>query len=266
MSPLGNRHSLLAFATCLSPAFILASPLVAPGIEAKGLSRRDNSAKIPCGNAPNIIAGKPVAAADIVIPSQDDGPPRATTDPSGYFPYLWCGAGSSTYVFIDPIGSYGFNKGTNAPIFWTGLDGAFNATQNIMKSRAKSETNPEIGDGSIDGPHTTSLDWLTPVATISGNSGIQYVEVYAQDSKHGKLTWGVYGAALAIMKDFVLSYPLYADASYFQINDGKWGTVGVGYVGVVLQANLTSHTCYLKGNPATNTGVSCSIPSDYPDA
>ena len=58
MSPFGNRRSLLAFATCLSPAFVLATPLAAPGLSAEGLSRRGNGAKIPCGNAPNIIAGK----------------------------------------------------------------------------------------------------------------------------------------------------------------------------------------------------------------
>lgn len=58
MSPFGKRRSLLAFATCLSPALILASPFAAPGSHSEGLSRRGNSAKIPCGNAPKIIAGK----------------------------------------------------------------------------------------------------------------------------------------------------------------------------------------------------------------
>lgn len=89
------------------------------------------------------------------------------------------------------------------------------------------------------------------------------MEVFAQDANHGKLTWGIYGAALTIMKEFVLSYPLYADASYFQINDGKWGTVANGYVGVGLHYNTTD--CYLKGNPAQNTGVICRMPNDYPD-
>ena len=203
------------------------------------------------------LSDSPVTTADIVVPSQDDGPPQATTDQSGYFPYLWCGAGTSTYVFIDPIGSYGYNKGTIAPIFWTGLDGAYNATQNAMTSRAATNQNPPTGDGSIDGPHSTSQTWLIPVGNITGNSGIQYIQVFGQDSNHQKLTWGVYGAALAIMKEFVLSYPLYADATYYQINDGKWGTVGNGYVGIVLEGNTTD--CYLKAN------TPCGMPSDYPD-
>lgn len=191
----------------------------------------------------------------------DQGPPLATTDPSGYFPYVWCGAGTSTYVFIDPLISWGYNKGTNAPIFWAGLDGAYNATQNAMKSRAAQGQNPPTGDGSIDGPHETSLTWKVLIDHVVGsaaaNAGISWVEVFAQDANHQKLTWGVYGAALTIMKDFVLSYPLYASPSYFQINDGKYGTLGNGYVGIAINHNTT--TCYLEN------GVICGMPSDYPD-
>lgn len=121
-----------------------------------------------------------------------------------------------------------------------------------------------MGDGSIDSPHSTSLTLLVPIGNVTGgDSGVQWVEVFAQDSNHQKLTWGIYGAALTIMKDFVLSFPLYADASYFQINDGKWGTVGNGYVGIGLHTNTTN--CYLKGNPTQNTGVICGMPSDYPN-
>ncbi len=89
------------------------------------------------------------------------------------------------------------------------------------------------------------------------------MQVFAQDANHQRLTYGVYGAAMTIMSDFVLTYPLYADASYFQINDGKWGTLGNGYVGVSFDSNTTN--CYVKGNPAQNTGVPCGMPSNYPD-
>ena len=134
-----------------------------------------------------------------------------------------------------------------------------------MKSRAATGINPPMGDGSIDSPHSTSLTLLVPIGNVTGgDSGVQWVEVFAQDSNRQKLTYGIYGAALTIMKDFVLSFPLYADASYFQINDGKWGTVGNGYVGIGLQTTNTTN-CYLKGNPTQNTGVICSMPSDYPN-
>ena len=208
------------------------------------------------------LANSPVTTADIVVPSQDEGPPQATTDPSGYFPYLWCGAGTSTYVFIDPIGNYGYNKGTNQPIFWTGLDGAHNATINAMKANAASNVNPPTGDGSIDGPNESSLNFLIPVNNLTGTSGIAYVDVFAQDSNHQKLTWGIYSSALEIMKDFVLSYPLFADAMYFQIGDSKWSTVGHGYMGIVLQG---STQCYLKGSEAQNNGLPCAMPKNYPD-
>ena len=204
----------------------------------------------------------PVAAADIATPNADQGPPEATTDKSGYFPYLWCGAGTSTYVFIKPIGNYGYNKGTGRPIFWTGLDGAHNATQNAMKARVAANLNPPTGDGNIDGPQTTSQTFRIPVADIAGNSQIASIQIYAEDSNHQKLTWGIYSSALTIMKDFVLSYPLYADAMYFQISDSGWSTVGRGYMGVVFQG---SDICYVKGNESQNSAVICDIPSDYPD-
>ena len=209
-----------------------------------------------------------------MVPNPDESPPQATTDPSGYFPYLWCGAGTSTYVFIDPIGSYGYNKGTDSPIFWTGLDGAYNGTQNAMETRAATGIDPPTGDGFIDGPDKTSITDITfvgsnpgvenGVVNIAGNSGINYVQVFVQNANHQKLTYGVYAAALTIMKDFALTYPLYADTSYFQINDGKWGTLGNGYVGVIFQ-DTTKSPCYVKGNPAQNTGVLCGMPSKYPD-
>ena len=89
------------------------------------------------------------------------------------------------------------------------------------------------------------------------------MQIFAQDANHQKLTWGIYGAALTIMMDFVTSYPLYADASYFQISDGRWGTVGNGYMGVGLLDSNGTAECYLKGDPAQDTG-GCGMPSNYP--
>ena len=63
------------------------------------------------------------------------------------------------------------------------------------------------------------------------------------------------------MKDFVLTYPLYADSMYFQIGDGKWSTVGNGYVGIVLEG---STQCYLKGT-GPEDGLPCAMPKNYPD-
>lgn len=58
-------------------------------------------------------------------------------------------------------------------------------------------------------------------------------QVYAQSSK-GILTWGVLVAALKGLGHYVSyfydlgNYPL-----VFQINDGQWGEVGIGYVGFI---------------------------------
>lgn len=178
----------------------------------------------------------------------------------------------------------------------------------MRSSVAQGQRLPD-GDGSIDGPHETSLTWPVLIGDVAGTSGVQWVQVFAQDASRQKLTWGIYGAALLIMMDFVTRFPLYADASYFRIGDGTWGTVGNGYVGIGLQYNGTTNVsylfrliipfsscfggrrpsppfdallftlepsdmrntdsetiqCYLKGNPALNTGVICQMPSDYPD-
>lgn len=131
-----------------------------------------------------------------------------------------------------------------------------------MISNVASKINLPTGDGSIDGPHETSLTWQIPIGNISATSNIAFVQVFAQDANHQKLTWGIYGSALSILKDFVLTYPLYADTMYFQISDGKWSTVGNGYVGIVLQGNPA---CYLKGSTAQNDAVTCGMPSDYPN-
>lgn len=125
-------------------------------------------------------------------------------------------------------------------------------------------TDPPDGDGPIDDrSHSTSVS-MRLIVGDAGTSGVQWVQVFAQDANRQKLTWGIYGAALVIMMDFVTSFPLYADASYFQIGDGKWGTVGDGYVGIGLDYNGTTE-CFLKGDPEQNTGVVCQMPSDYPD-
>ena len=64
------------------------------------------------------------------------------------------------------------------------------------------------------------------------------------------------------MKDFVLKYPLYADAMYFQIGDSNWSTVGNGYVGIVPNG---SNKCYVKGSEDQGNGVACAMPKNYPD-
>ena len=199
-----------------------------------------------------------------MAPNPNSIPPPATNDPSGYFPYLWCGAGTSTYVFIDPLGNYGYNKGAPYPLFYVGLDAAYNYSQHAMEIRARDGKNPPTGDGPINaGGEVSTLTIQQPVGNIAGTSGISAIEVFVQNANHQKVTWGIMSAAMTILKDFVLTYPLYADAMYFQIGDDHWSTVGNGYMGILL-GNSTS--CQLKGTAAQNNVVPCAMPSNYPDS
>lgn len=58
-------------------------------------------------------------------------------------------------------------------------------------------------------------------------------QVYAQASK-GVLTWSVLVAALTGLGQYVSDYYDYGNnPMVFQINDGQWGEVGIGYVGFI---------------------------------
>lgn len=244
------------------PAFVLASPLAASEAPAAKLDTRNNRDHIHCTNAPGVVAGYMVSASDIVNLTADALIPDATD--KGYFRFLWCGAGSKTYVFIDPLGGYAHNKGNpDIPIFSTGLGGAHDLTQNGMKGNVASDAGNAIGDGNIvdsNGGHNYLIADV-PVAYLSPASGIGFVRVFAQDSVK-RLTWGVAGAAFTILKDFVTLFPLYADAMYFQIGDDAYGTVGNGYMGLI---QTGSTKCYLKGSEAQQNTVPCEMPKDYPN-
>ena len=66
---------------------------------------------------------------------------------------------------------------------------------------------------------------MTPPATN--------IQVYAQSSK-GILTWGILVAALTGLGQYVNgTYDFGDNPIVFQINDGEWGEVGIGYVGFI---------------------------------
>ena len=73
---------------------------------------------------------------------------------------------------------------------------------------------------------TPGFNWYTtPPATN--------FQVYAQSSK-GVLTWGVLAAAMTGLGQYVNDTYDFGDYPIvFQINDGQWGEVGIGYVGFI---------------------------------
>ena len=187
-------------------------------------------------------------------PSAADGPPTATTDKSGYFPYVWCLAGTYTYVFIDPTGSYGYNNGSNEYVFQTGLQGAWNSTQQAMIQQGN--LGKPLGETRIN---DDGMEVQIPIQNIPGFSTASQVQIFAHNANHQQLTYGSYAAGLTIIQDFITRYPLYADTMYFQISEGKYGTVGKGYMGLVEIDPDGTQECLLKPH------VNCDMPSDYPD-
>lgn len=59
------------------------------------------------------------------------------------------------------------------------------------------------------------------------------VYIKVQDSV-GKMTWGILGAALSGLANMVQNFDKINAPMVFQINDGEWGEVGVGLVGLSL--------------------------------
>ena len=117
------------------------------------------------------------------------------------------------------------------------------------------------GDTSIDdGGGASYMQTTVPVQNVPGVDDNTKVELFAQDANHQRLTYGIYASALTIITDFITTYPLYADTMYFQISDGRWGTVANGYMGLVTITEDGRSTCMLKQN------ATCSMPSNYPDS
>ena len=114
-----------------------------------------------------------------------------------------------------------------------------------------------VGEARID---DAGMETQIPVQTVPGiSSSTTQIQLFAHNANHQQLTYGSYAAGLTIIRDFITNYPLYADTMYFQISEGKYGTVGVGYMGLVgIDADGTQE-CLLKPH------VNCNVPSDYPD-
>ena len=114
-----------------------------------------------------------------------------------------------------------------------------------------------LGDARVD---DSGMEVQIPIQHVPGiSSTITQIQLYAQNANHQQLTYGSYANALTIIRDFITRYPLYADTMYFQISEGKYGTVGNGYMGLVEQDPDGQQDCLLKPH------VNCDMPSDYPD-
>ena len=117
---------------------------------------------------------------------------------------MWCTPGTETYLFF---GSYSL---TPPPLDYMDFAKAINETG----SSYANQQDITVPDGGFT---------VDPAGTN--------VQVHMENSK-GKLTWGIVNSALAGLYQFLSVYAAGGQNQspiVFQVNDGQWGEVGIGY-------------------------------------
>jgi len=133
--------------------------------------------------------------------------------------YLWCTPNTLTYTF--------FNLGD--------VSAAPNQYYNIYEGLNQAAVNAHThvsgwGDGGLV---------LGSYSLRPSNTNV-YITV--QDSV-GKMTWGILGAALSGLANMVQNFDKANAPIVFQINDGEWGEVGVGIVGLLTGDGVGDANC-----------------------
>lgn len=199
--------------TLLLPAISLltipsyATPLQTPPSHTQYLTQRDNAYNLKCGNAPSVVAGK------LLSPSLH--PPTALTipDKSGskddWMEYLWCTPNTTTYTFF----SIGMMTPGPPSAQKYDVNGALSSAITTVSIYLQSNK-----DGPIAGGNWT-------VSPPGSN-----VEIYVQNSV-GRMTYGILQSAMSGLTEMASAFIHHQTTIVFQINDGKWGEVGIGYVG-----------------------------------
>ena len=124
--------------------------------------------------------------------------------------YLWCTPGTLTYTFFTP--------GELAPPPLTWRDPARALHQAVAQVQDYLSSNP-------DGPISDGF-WGTQPAGLNIKIGVR--------SSKGETTYGILGSALTGLSQFQdLGYNSAKLPLVFQVNDGVWGEVGRGYVGII---------------------------------
>ena len=140
-----------------------------------------------------------------------------------WFGQLWCTPGTTTYTF--------FNMGEIIPpaLQYTNYGGALQSAIDQLKGIPDGHI-PDRGYWTVQPPGTN-------------------LKISVINSKQGQWTYGILSSVLSGLLQFV-------DAGYhdgnpivFQGNDGQWGEIGIGYVGMV---NPNDGTCiYIRGGGKT---------------
>ncbi|CAF9925789.1 MAG: hypothetical protein HETSPECPRED_005933 [Heterodermia speciosa] len=124
---------------------------------------------------------------------------------------LWCTPGTKTYVF--------FNMGEMIPppYQWRDYKGALHQARDQVKDHLMNNQDGSIPDKGY---------WSTQPAGTN-------IKISVINAK-GQLTYGILGSALTGLSQFIdVGYNHDRNPIVFQVNDGAWGEVGIGYVGMV---------------------------------
>ncbi|CAD6583666.1 MAG: hypothetical protein ASARMPRED_001467 [Alectoria sarmentosa] len=178
---------------------------------------RDNKWNLKCGNAPTVVAGSLLNASDVTNPLPQVLPDSGSNQP--WLRYLWCIPGTRTYLFLNN------GRLEPPPLTYRDVRGA------LAQATVQAQNNlTQHGDGPITGHYN---GFMTPGFNWYMTAPATNFQIYAQSSK-GVLTWGVLVAALTGLGQYVNgTYDYGDDPIVFQINDGQWGEVGIGYVGYI---------------------------------
>ncbi|KAL8828363.1 MAG: hypothetical protein Q9191_002633, partial [Dirinaria sp. TL-2023a] len=216
----------------------LASPLDSLRIHTE-LRRRDNNWNLKCPNAPNVTAGQMVNASDVVATDPNNRPASGSNE--AWMEYLWCTPGTETYTF--------FSNGRliPPPITYHNVLGALNGGLADVQSTIAAH-----GDGPIQS---------RPEDAMMGTYGVWYINppgtqmmVQAESANMERLTYGILGAALTGLIQYVeAGYDNSNNPLVFQINDGRWGEVGTGFVGYI---DPVTHNCMIQSLSGEETECS----------
>ncbi|KAL6722013.1 hypothetical protein ACLMJK_001118 [Lecanora helva] len=167
---------------------------------------RDNNYHLKCGNAPDVTAGDLLDPSDYQLGT---GLSNSGSDQE-WFKYLYCTVGTKTYTFFG-LGELNPAAGPDS-LRYHNVYSAFTQAAATVQFQAQQQGDGPIGDG-----------WKFLQSDTN-------VVLEVKDSK-GKITYGILHSFLTGMADATLNYNPDNQPMVFQINDGQWGEVGIGYAG-----------------------------------
>ena len=138
-----------------------------------------------------------------------------------FFRYLWCTPDTQTYTFFD------FGEMSPYPAGSYNVSGAL--SQALALAQNELATN---GDGFFN-KDGLNVGWFPDLHTN--------VRFFVQDSR-GRMTYGILGAVLTGLLVAVENFDQNNLPLVFQVNDGKWEEVGMGYVGLMTDGTVSTCT------------------------